>query len=140
SLGPFLGCKHAVKAMSRGGGAIVNVSSTAAVAGVADIPIYSASQGSGDALTRAVAAYCRRAQKRGRCNTVIPGSTRSKMTRDFYLNKGVDLDAGPLEALGLNMVDPDKIAQVIVFLASDEAAHVNGIEIIVDGGNTQLRA
>jgi len=136
ALGPLLGCKHAIRVMKVRGGSIVNVSSNSTVIGMDATPIYTASKGAVNALTLAVASYCRGRKFPIRCNTIIPGSTRTKMVRDTFLDiLGVDIDkesaaARPLVA---DLADPTLVANAIVFMASDEAGRVNGVELIVDG-------
>jgi 3(or 17)beta-hydroxysteroid dehydrogenase len=134
-LGTFYGCKHGVRAMRERGGAIVNISSNSAVIGMANRPIYSASKAAVNALTRSVATYCREQGLAVRCNSVLPGGTRTKLVRQEFLRRGVDIDDGSpqAEAAMADFADPRLLANAIVFLASDEAARVNGAELIVDG-------
>jgi 3(or 17)beta-hydroxysteroid dehydrogenase len=135
SAGVFLGCKHAVISMKKNGGAIVNVSSQSAVIGMRATPLYASSKGSINALTRAVAAHCRLGGLPIRCNTVMPGRIKTKMARDGILRlTGIDIDGHTPEALELvkSFATPESVAAVIVFLASPDAARVNGAEILVD--------
>lgn len=136
--GPFLGCKHGLKAMKQSGGAIVNVSSNSSVSGIPDMPIYASAKGAVNALTLAVAAQCRTENLPVRCNTVIPGGTKSRMTRNHILEQtGIDIDSGTPEAIEMlaqiGMADPSTVANAIVFLASEEASRINGAQLIVDG-------
>ena len=136
AMGPFLGCKHAVLAMKSLGGSIVNVSSNSSVVGMGGVPIYASSKGAVNALTLSVAAYCRAQKLPIRCNTVIPGGTRSKMLRESFLDRtGIDVDDNSPEARALlaDVAEPELVANVIVFMASDEADRINGAELIADG-------
>ncbi len=136
ALGPFLGCKHAIRAMKASGGAIVNISSNSSIIGSAGASIYSSSKGAVNALSMSVAAHCRAQKLPIRCNTVIPGGTRSKMQRETFIHAlGIDTESGTpgAQALLADLAEPELIANAIVFLASDEAARINGAELIVDG-------
>lgn len=141
--GPFLGCKHALMAMRNRGGAIVNVSSNSSISGMDSVPLYSATKGAMNALTRSVAARCLRESWPIRCNTVIPGGMVSKMCREVFLEAtGVDITADGEEARAIlktqNIVDPVEVADIIVFLASDASRRINGAEIVADGGDTMI--
>ncbi|MCY1392227.1 3-beta-hydroxysteroid dehydrogenase [compost metagenome] len=132
----FLGCQTALELMtlSGGGGSIVNMSSIAAIAGRDDYVAYSASKGAVAALTRSVAAHCRRRKYRIRCNSVHPDGILTAMTRASY-PKGVDparftIDSDPMNRACL----PEDVAHAVVYLASDESRAVNGIELRVDSG------
>lgn len=142
--GVFLGCKWALSAMQEsGGGVIVNISSNSTILGFAEVPMYSSVKASINTLTRSIAARCRRDKLPIRCNTVVPGGMVSKMARDTLLSHfGVDIDDGSDAARELlqnvNLVDPVEVADVVVVMASDLTRRINGAEIVVDGGDTQI--
>ncbi|MCZ4129729.1 glucose 1-dehydrogenase [Stutzerimonas balearica] len=129
----FLGCQTAVALMKRGGGgSIVNLASVTSMAGKPDYLAYSASKGAIAALTRSVAAFGR--AHRIRCNSVHPDGVLTPMTRAVY-PAGVDperltIDADPMS----RACRPEDVANAIVFLASDEARAINGIELRIDSG------
>lgn len=130
----FLGCHHALPLLKRQGGAIVNLSSIAAIAGKEDYAAYSASKGAISALTRAVASHCRRQRLRVRCNSVHPDGVMTPMTAATYPS-GVDpadytIRQDPMHRMCL----PEDVAAGILFLASDEAQAINGIELRIDSG------
>lgn len=130
----FLGCKAAIAAMKSHGGAIVNMSSIAALAGKEDYVAYGASKGAVAALTRAVAADCRRKRYRIRCNSVHPDGVLTAMTRAVY-PKDIDpemltIDKDPMNRACL----PEDVADAVLYLASEEARAVNGIELRIDSG------
>jgi len=131
----FLGCQCALRLMkAHAGGAIINLSSIAALAGRGDYPAYSASKGAVAALTRSVAAHCRREKYRIRCNSVHPDGVLTAMTRASY-PEGIDpekltIDHDPMHRLCL----PEDIANAVLWLASDESRAVNGMELRVDSG------
>jgi NAD(P)-dependent dehydrogenase (short-subunit alcohol dehydrogenase family) len=130
--GTFLCCRAALPELLKTSGNIVNVSSTAALAGHPWAAAYSASKGGVLALTRTIAVeYARRGV---RCNAVCPGSIKTPITHDFAFPEGADMDlVRRIMALD-HPRGPETVAAAIAFLASDDAAHINGDEIRVDGG------
>jgi len=133
----FLGCQCAIRIMKdniNGGGSIVNLSSIAALAGRGDYLAYSASKGAVTALTRSVAAHCRREKYRIRCNSLHPDGVLTAMTRASY-PEGMDpekltIDHDPMHRMCL----PEDVANAVLWLASDESRAVNGMELRVDSG------
>ncbi|MGU7768852.1 SDR family oxidoreductase [Burkholderia sp. MR1-5-21] len=133
--GYFLGCRAAVRAMKAAGGSIVNLSSAAALGGIGMFCAYSASKGAVTAMTRAIAAYCKQQGYRIRCNSIHPDGIFTPMTAAFFgdaddtrraLEQGID----PQGRLAL----PEDIANLALFLASDESRFVNGSEYRIDNG------
>jgi NAD(P)-dependent dehydrogenase (short-subunit alcohol dehydrogenase family) len=128
--------KYAIPRMlSRGGGAIVNMSSAAAFQGEPARPAYATAKAGIGALTRHVAS---RWGKEGiRCNAVAPGFTATEAIRS--VPQWPDLQAAALKRIRGNRVgDPDDIAALVAFLLSEEGAWINGQVVNIDGG-TVLR-
>lgn len=135
--GYFLGCQAAVRAMKAQGGAIVNMSSVAALGGLGAFCAYSASKGAVTAMTRAIAAHCKQQGYKIRCNTIHPDGILTPMTEPFFgsaeagrtqLTESVDPRA--------RMCLPEDIAQLVLFLASDESRFISGSEYRID--NAQM--
>ncbi|MEH3128772.1 MAG: SDR family oxidoreductase [Mycolicibacterium neoaurum] len=128
--GVLYGMRAAIPAMRRaGGGAIVNVSSICGAAAVPGISAYHASKGAVITMTKNAAITY--AAERIRANVILPGWIPTPMTlgqTDEVNNRY--LDHTPLAGIA----DPDDIAWGAVFLASDEAKFVTGIELPIDGG------
>ncbi|MGB3272479.1 MAG: SDR family NAD(P)-dependent oxidoreductase [Xanthobacteraceae bacterium] len=132
--GMFLGLKHVLARMrQRGTGAIVNTASTSAIRGRAGLAGYVASKHAVLGLTRTAAAEV--AGTAIRVNAVLPGPIESRMIRD--LDHGASIGASSRDRTGAaGHGQPQHVADVVAFLASDEAAHVNGAAWVVDGGMT----
>lgn len=127
----MLGCKYAIpKMIVRGGGAIVNTSSSSALAATVDLVAYGVAKSGLHALTREVAATYGR--NNIRCNAVVPGAVMTERGRKTLPPDIFQLFATetPLSRLA----QPEDIANVAVFLASDAAGMVTGQAITVDGG------
>ena len=135
--GYFLGCKYGVEAMKRneGGGSIIMMSSIAALGGLPPMCAYSASKGAVTALTRSVAVHCKNSGYRIRCNSIHPDGIWTPMTQALVPN----LDPATL-GIGDNpmarMCMPEDVANLVLFLASDESRFINGAELRID--NAQL--
>ena len=135
--GYFLGCKYAIEAMksNAAGGSIIMMSSVAALAGLPPMCAYSSSKGAVTALTRSVAVHCKQQGYRIRCNSVHPDGIWTPMTQALV----PDLDPVAL-GIGDNpmarMCMPEDVANLVLFLASDESCFINGAELRID--NAQL--
>jgi NAD(P)-dependent dehydrogenase (short-subunit alcohol dehydrogenase family) len=130
--GTFLFCQAALPHLLQHGGAIVNTSSTSALAGMPYAAAYGASKAGILALTRTLAVEY--AKKGLRANAVCPGSIKTAMGSRSRLPENMDFElvkrAMPLDkARG-----PEVVAAVVAMLASDDGAHINGESIRVDGG------
>ena len=137
--GVFLGCKHALPAMesSGGGGSIINMSSVAAMQGMSFIAAYSASKGAVSALTKSVALYCRERKNGIRCNSIHPDGVKTPMVAKVVSGKDTATQE-EVDAMGQDgsMCEPEDIARLVLYLASDESSFVNGAELRVDNAAT----
>jgi 3(or 17)beta-hydroxysteroid dehydrogenase len=137
--GTFLGCKYALALMKRSGGSIVNISSVSGLVGGHNLCAYNASKGAVRLLSKSVALHGARLERQVRCNSVHPtflegamtdalikpaanpAEMKARMTRDI-----------PLRRFG----KPSEVAEMCVYLLSDESAFVTGAEFVIDGGLT----
>ena len=130
--GTFLFCRAALPHLLERGGAIVNTSSTSALAGMPYAAAYGATKAGVLALTRTLAVEY--AKKGLRANAVCPGSIKTAMGSRAHLPEGIDF-ALLQRAMPLDKArGPEVVAAVIAMLASEDGAHVNGESIRVDGG------
>ena len=131
-VGTFLGLKAAIEPMSQsGGGSIVNFSSVQGLEGREGLSAYSASKFGIRGLTKTAAIEL---GPRGiRVNAVIPGPTKTKMTeRKGWTDSDYDAAYGnyPLGRMG----NASEVADVVLFLGSDESSFCTGGDFVVDGG------
>ena len=111
------------------GGSIVNIASVVGITGNAGQANYTASKGGVIALTKTVAKEL--GSRLVRCNAVAPGFIRSQMTDVLPDDvKKQYADTIPLKRFG----EPEDVANVVAWLASDESAYVTGQTIGVNGG------
>jgi NAD(P)-dependent dehydrogenase (short-subunit alcohol dehydrogenase family) len=119
--------------LKQGRGAIVNISSVASLVGIPGAPAYAASKGGLDAFTRALAIDY--AQDGIRCNVVNPGLIDTPMAAPLMANPEMlqpILSHYALRRPGT----PDEVANMVLYLASDEAEWVTGGTFTIDGGMT----
>lgn len=130
----FSATREAAKRMTDGG-AIINLASIAALGGGASISAYSASKAAVVAMTR---AHALELGPRGiRVNAIAPGIIDTPGVQDQMAPlkaSGLDIDARITANAVRTAGQPDHIARVAVFLASDLAAFVNGHVVVADGG------
>ena len=131
-LGPVLTIKEALAHFSANGGSVINIGSVVSVSPTPGSTVYAATKGAVETITRALATEL--GGRRIRVNTLAPGTVETDATRADGLigsELGKELVARtPLGRLG----QPEDIARVAVFLASDEASWVTGAFIPVSGG------
>jgi 3(or 17)beta-hydroxysteroid dehydrogenase len=137
--GTFLGCKHGMSLLKARGGAIVNLSSIAGLIGGHNFAAYNASKGGVRLLSKSVALHGARLNPQVRCNSVHPafleGPMMDAIMRDTNFPDGararITRDI-PLGRLGT----PAEVADLCVYLLSDESRFVTGAEFVIDGGMT----
>jgi NAD(P)-dependent dehydrogenase (short-subunit alcohol dehydrogenase family) len=133
ATGTFLGMKFAIPLMQKaGGGSIVNISSISGVTGQRGIHVgYNASKGAVRTLTKA--AVSQYGRDNIRVNSVHPGlmppMRTSGRTADPVVRAKM-LEGVPLRRAGR----VEEVANAVLFLASDEASYITGVELYVDGG------
>jgi len=135
-IGPWLMVKHAGKVMADAGngGSIILTASVAGIRSGAGGPPYSASKAGVINLAQVSAQQL--SGTNVRCNAICPGLTETGMTKptfDYAREKGVTEKIGRLNPLRRG-AQPEELANVALFLASDQASYVNGQAIAVDGG------
>lgn len=127
--GAFLGLKHVLKVMEeQQSGVIINTASTAGVQSTTYLGGYSASKHGVIGLTKTAAVEY--GSKGIRINAICPGGVETNMTKHMDINNPEQ--NGPLG----RPATPEEIANVVYFLASEEASYMNGSIVTIDGGLT----
>lgn len=143
--GVFLGTKHALGVMRGHGGSIVNVSSASGLKAAPGAAAYSASKAAVCMFGKAVAKECVDTGIPVRVNTVCPAGVRTPMWTSMPFFKDLVDKLGSEDAAyrslagpapGSRFSEPEEIARAILFLASDEAAQITGLDLVIDGGYT----
>ena len=137
----FFGCRAAIPEISKsGGGSIINMSSTTALVGLSPYLAYSAAKGGIRSMTKSIAMHCQEQKNNIRCNSIHPGSIFTPM-EDNALETlaGIKLmvqDDPEATRKAMGIGEPLDVANMVLFLASDESKHINGAELVIDSGAT----
>jgi 3-oxoacyl-[acyl-carrier protein] reductase len=130
-LAMLIATKEAVKYFGQKGGSVINISSIAS-AGEAEAAIYSGTKGAIDAITRALAAEL--GSRKIRVNAIAPGGVETEGTHAAGII-GSDFEKAMIARTALGRIgQPDDIARVAVFLASDDSAWLTGERLAASGG------
>jgi 3-oxoacyl-[acyl-carrier protein] reductase len=132
-LGSILTIQEALKHFPQNGGSIINISSIASENPVPNSSLYSATKGAVDTLTMALAKEL--GPRKIRVNTVAPGHTMTEGTRQIGFVDSEQAQRMVAETpLGARFGQPEEVAPVVVFLASDDATWLTGERISASGG------
>jgi 3-oxoacyl-[acyl-carrier protein] reductase len=129
-LGYLLATKEAVKHMGDRGGSIINLSSYLSTDAAAGTSVYSATKGATDTITLALAREL--GPRKIRVNSILPGNTNTPATAGMFVGELAEraLAGTPLGRFG----EPEDIAPLALFLASDDSKWVTGESIRAAGG------
>jgi 3(or 17)beta-hydroxysteroid dehydrogenase len=135
--GTFFGCKHALRVMKEAGaGSIINMCSTASIQGGPRIFAYAASKSAIRGMTKSVAVLSAQSGYGVRCNSIHPGNMRTPMLQGV---QDIVREQDPDAAQAMENVwvgEPVDVANMVLFLASDESTAVNGAALVVDNTTT----
>ncbi len=132
-FGTFLGCRCGIpEIIKAGGGSVINMSSNVALMGIAGRDCYTAAKGGVAAITRSMAVEF--APQRVRVNAIAPSATMTERVRRLVAGNAALTRLADAHLLGL--IDPQDIAAMALFLASDELRVVTGQVYPVDSGVT----
>lgn len=135
SEGVFLGCKHAIPVIrASGGGSIINMSSVASHLGYPVFYAYGAAKGAVRSMTKAIAVHCQMNKYNIRCNSIHAGAMHTQMVEAASKELGMDMSVYEASPTGLGK--PEDVANLVLFLASDESRFINGAELMIDNALT----
>lgn len=116
--GSFLGCKYGIEAMKGRGGSIINIASITALRGSPLVFAYVAAKGAIRSMTTTVAVHCKEKGYGIRCNAIFPGLIATPLS---------------ISVVGdIPMGKPEDVANLVLYLASDESRHMSGAELVID--------
>jgi len=139
SEGVFLGCRTAIPAMKlRGGGSIINMSSVASHLGYPIYFPYTAAKGAVRSMTKCIAVHCQMNGYNIRCNSIHAGAIDTPMVRNTFAELGMDPPdpdkQDPANPVGIGRAQD--VANLVLYLASDESRFMNGAELMLDNALT----
>lgn len=130
--GTFFGCKHALRVMKGSGGSIINMCSTASIQGGPQIFAYAASKSAIRGMTKSIAVLSAQKGYGVRCNSIHPGNMRTPMLDSVQEVVRVNDPEAAATMERIWVGRPQDVANMVLFLASDESAAVNGAAMVVD--------
>lgn len=135
--GTFFGCKHALRVMKAArSGSIINMCSTASMLGGPQIFAYAASKSAIRGMTMSIATLSVQKGYGVRCNSIHPGNIGTPMLEGV---RRTVRETNPGALAGMDRVwvgEPRDVANMVLFLASDESRAVNGAAMVVDNTTT----
>jgi 3(or 17)beta-hydroxysteroid dehydrogenase len=135
--GTFYGCKHALRVMKEtGSGSIINMCSTASIQGAPMVFAYAASKSAIRGMTKSVACLSAQQGYGVRCNSVHPGNMDTPMLHRMYETVVANDPEAAAQMDSIWVGQPLDVANMVLFLASDESCSVNGAEMVVDNTTT----
>jgi meso-butanediol dehydrogenase / (S,S)-butanediol dehydrogenase / diacetyl reductase len=132
--GPFFLSQAAIPHLLESGGNIVNIASNSGIQGVPYSAAYSASKGGIVQLTRSLAVEYLKTKLR--VNAIAPAGTNTNIAANVSFPDGMDPDLAARMAGLRGMTEPEEVAALFAFLASDEARSVTGALYAIDNGIT----
>jgi 3(or 17)beta-hydroxysteroid dehydrogenase len=131
----FLACKYGIPLMKdSGGGSIINMCSTATHLGYPAFYAYGAAKGAVRSMTKSIAIHCQMNRYNVRCNSIHAGAIETPMVVKATQELGMQMSMYEQSPVGLGK--PEDVANLVLYLASDESRFVNAAEILIDNGLT----
>jgi 3(or 17)beta-hydroxysteroid dehydrogenase len=129
----FLACKYGIPLMkASGGGSIVNMCSTATHLGYPVFYAYSAAKGAVRSMTKSIAVHCQMNHYNIRCNSIHAGAIETPMVVKATQELGMQMSMYDQSPVGLGK--PEDVANLVLYLASEESRFINATEIVIDNG------
>jgi 3(or 17)beta-hydroxysteroid dehydrogenase len=137
--GTYLGCKYAMPLLKVRGGSIVNLSSVSGLVAGHNLASYNASKGAVRLLSKSVALYGARLKPPVRSNSVHPTFVEGAMVEAMLANvksRDAARERMTADVPLARFAQPEEVANLAVFLLSEDSAFITGAEIPIDGGLT----
>ena len=129
----FLACKYGIPLLrDSGGGSIINMCSTATHLGYPVFYAYTAAKGAVRSMTKAIAVHCQMNHYNIRCNSIHAGAIETPMVVKATEELGMTMSVYDATPVGLGK--PADVANLVLYLASDESRFVNATEVVIDNG------
>jgi 3(or 17)beta-hydroxysteroid dehydrogenase len=129
----FLSCKHGIALLKdSGGGSIINMCSTATHLGYPVFYAYSAAKGAVRSMTKSIAVHCQMNRYNIRCNSIHAGAIETPMVINASRELGMSMSSYEQTPVGLGR--PEDVANMVLYLASEESRFVNAAELVIDNG------
>ncbi len=129
----FLACKYGIPLMKdSGGGSIINMCSTATHLGYPVFYAYGAAKGAVRSMSKAIAVHCQMNHYNIRCNSIHAGAIETPMVVKATQELGLQMSVYDQSPVGLGK--PEDVANLVLYLASDESRFVNASELLIDNG------
>lgn len=131
----FLGIKYCLPLMQGRGASIINISSSSALMGYPQFCAYTASKAAVRSLTMSTAVHAKQQGLKVRCNSIHPDGILTPMVMNIEGQPPALTETQAMHAASFSC-EPDAVADVVLFLASDASRHVNGAALSVDNTST----
>lgn len=134
--GYYLGCKHGILNMKENGGNIVNMASVTSHIGSPNYFAYAAAKSAVVSLTRSVNAHAKTGGYAIRCNALCPDGILTPMVlAQMGLPPDADIEMIKQSPMGHRFCYPEDVANLVLFLVSDESRFISGADFAIDNGN-----
>ncbi len=131
----FLGIKYCLPLLEVHGGSIVNMSSSSALMGLSQFCAYTAAKAAVRSLTMSTAVLCKQKANKVRCNSIHPDGINTDMVREMSAQL-TDEQRGDYKRSIPFVCQPEDVANLALFLVSDESSHMNGAALCLDNTAT----
>lgn len=131
----FLGTKYCLSLIDASGGSIINMSSSSSLMGMPEFCAYTAAKSAVRSLTMSTGVLLKRRGNGARCNSVHPDGINTDMVREVQAELAVDPSKDYSRSIPF-VCQPNDVANLVLFLASDESRHINGAALNIDNTST----
>jgi len=131
----FIGIQQCLPLMEQRGASIINMSSSSALMGMPEFCAYTAAKSAVRSLTMSTAVLCKQRANGVRCNSIHPDGINTDMVREIAAELPRDGSKDYSRSVPF-VCQPEDVANLALFLASDESRHINGAALNIDNTST----